>query len=80
MSENGDEYNSYNLLNIKELGPFNKPQSDILTCNYRVDNDGGRMMIDIDVINFNQEKIPNHKYVSINYYFSGMATTIFLNV
>lgn len=80
MSENGDEYKSYNLLNIKELGPFNKPSSDILTCNYRVDNDGGRMMIDIDVINFSPEKIPNHKYVSINYYFSGMATTIFLNV
>lgn len=80
ISENGNEYSSYKLLNIKELGTFNKPSSDILTCNYSIDPDGGRMMIDIDVINFSPEKIPNHEYVSINCYFLGIYTAIYFNI
>lgn len=79
IDENGNEHTSYNSFAIKEVGPFNKPTPDILTCDYHIADDRTEMTIDINVINFSPEKIIKN-YVSINFYFFGKFINIDLNI
>ena len=79
IDENSNEHISYKHIDIKNVGPFNKPSSDILTCNYNIADDGTEMTIDINVNNFNLENIPN-KFIRIDFYFLGLLTVIYLNI
>lgn len=79
IDENSNEQISYKHIDIKNVGPFNKPSSDILTCNYNIADDGTEMTIDINVNNFNLENIPN-KFIRIDFYFLGLLTVIYLNI
>ena len=69
--ENGGEQTSYKHIEIKEIGPFKKPPSSNLTCNYNIADDGSEMTIDINVINL------SHGYsVSFDFYFLGPRIAI----
>lgn len=74
-----DEYNNehilYNNIEIKNVGPFDKPSTNILTCNYNIADNGAEMTINIDVINFSDVSSTR-----ISFYFLGVDTTIYLNV
>jgi len=79
IDENGNEHSLYNNIEIKEIGPFNKPSSDILTCDYHIADDRTEMTIDINVIDFSPEKITNN-YVSISFDFLGENIRVDLNI
>lgn len=79
IDENNNERILYKHLDIKDVGPFDKPSSDILTCNYNIADDGSEITIDINVINFSLEKIPDN-YVTIKFYFLGLITLFELKV
>lgn len=79
IDENGNEETSYKHTEIKEIGPFEKPSSDILTCDYYITDDRTEMTIDINVIDFSHEKITN-KYVRISFYFFDVPIKIDLNI
>jgi len=74
-----DEYNNehilYNNIEIKNVGPFDKPSTNILTCNYNIADNGAEMTINIDVINFSDVSSTH-----ISFYFLGVDTKIYLNV
>lgn len=75
IDENHHEQTLYKHFEIKDVGPFKKPSSDILTCNYSISDDGTEMTIDIDVINSIKEN-----YTTINFNFLGRETEIHLYI
>lgn len=68
----GRDQTLFEYLKIRDIGPFIKPSSDILICNYNIADDGTEMTIDIIINNFNDGS------ELINFYFLGSATNIYL--
>lgn len=69
----GHEQTLFDYLKIRDIGPFNKPSSDILTCNYNIADDGSEMTIDINIVNLSDSQ------ENISFYFLGSRTYIYLH-